>query len=77
VKSILTLGEDAKIIEMQLGGLTPLYPCGNLQNVVAKARELAKSGDVVLLSPACASYDQFKNFEDRGDQFKALVGSLQ
>jgi UDP-N-acetylmuramoylalanine--D-glutamate ligase len=77
VKSILTLGEDAKIIEMQLGGIAPLYHCGNLQNVIAKARELAKSGDVVLLSPACASYDQFKSFEDRGDQFKAMVRSLQ
>jgi UDP-N-acetylmuramoylalanine--D-glutamate ligase len=43
---------------------------------VRRAREQARSGDVVLLSPACASYDQFRNFEDRGEQFKALVRGL-
>ncbi|HVE82339.1 MAG TPA: UDP-N-acetylmuramoyl-L-alanine--D-glutamate ligase, partial [Myxococcales bacterium] len=50
--------------------------CGTLENAVAEARRRARPGDVVLLSPACASYDQFKNFEDRGDAFKRLVGAL-
>ena len=72
-KAILTIGEDASRIADELG---PAIACGDLKAAVAKARELAKSGDVVLLSPACASYDQFRNFEDRGDQFKALVRGL-
>jgi len=73
VKALLTIGEDAKQIEAELGALAPLHPCGDLRTAVAKARTLARAGDVVLLSPACASYDQFKNFEDRGEQFKKLV----
>jgi UDP-N-acetylmuramoylalanine--D-glutamate ligase len=77
VKYLLTLGEDAQSIAEQLGDLKPLHACGTLDKVIEKARELAKPGDVVLLSPACASFDQFKSFEDRGDQFKALVRSLR
>ena len=73
VKALFTVGEDAARIEAELGDLAPVTSCLTIQVAVAKARALAVSGDVVLLSPACASYDQFKNFEDRGNQFKALV----
>ena len=76
VKAVLTLGEEAEKIAAELSDAAPLTACGDLVTAVAKARELAKSGDTVLLSPACASYDQFRNFEDRGDQFKALVRRL-
>jgi UDP-N-acetylmuramoylalanine--D-glutamate ligase len=76
VKALLTLGEDADRIAAELGDATKVTACGDLARAVAKARQLAKSGDVVLLSPACASYDQFKNFEDRGDQFKRMVKEL-
>ena len=73
-KAILTIGEDADKIAAELG---PVQACGTLASAVTKAREIARGGDTVLLSPACASYDQFRNFEDRGDQFKALVRGLR
>lgn len=77
VKAILTIGEDAARIADELDGTAPVHACGTLPAAVAKARALATSGDTVLLSPACASFDQFKNFEDRGEQFKRLVEELQ
>jgi UDP-N-acetylmuramoylalanine--D-glutamate ligase len=49
-------------------------PCGTLDAAVDEARRLAQRGDVVLLSPACASYDQFRDYEERGRRFKELVG---
>jgi UDP-N-acetylmuramoylalanine--D-glutamate ligase len=73
VKALLTIGEDAGRIAEELEGA---IPCGDLAHAVEKARQMARAGDVVLLSPACASYDQFKNFEDRGEQFKRMVRSL-
>ena len=76
VKTILTIGEDAQAIADQLGGVAEIDACGALAPAVRRARERSRPGDVVLLSPACASYDQFRNFEDRGDQFKALVRGL-
>ena len=46
---------------------------GGFRNVIEKAAELARPGDVVLLSPACSSYDMFENYEDRGRQYRQLV----
>jgi UDP-N-acetylmuramoylalanine--D-glutamate ligase len=51
----------------------PLHRCGELESAVAAARGAARPGEVVLLSPACASYDQFRDYEERGDRFRALV----
>ena len=76
VKTIFTIGEDAATIAAELAGVAPIESCSVLGAAVRRAHEKARSGDVVLLSPACASYDQFRNFEDRGDQFKALVRGL-
>ena len=76
VKTIFTIGEDAAAIARELEGVAEIESCGLLGSAVRRAREKARAGDVVLLSPACASYDQFRNFEDRGDQFKALVRGL-
>jgi len=76
VRALLTIGEDAPRIAEELGDLAPLTACGELRTAVAEARKLARSGDTVLLSPACASYDQFHNFEERGERFKEIVRRL-
>jgi UDP-N-acetylmuramoylalanine--D-glutamate ligase len=76
VKALLSLGEDAPAVERELGGLAPTEGCGTLAAAVARAAALAAPGDVVLLSPACASYDQFKSYEERGDAFRRLVEAL-
>jgi len=51
----------------------PLHACGDLERAVAAARAQARPGDVVLLSPAVASYDQYRSFEERGAHFRRLV----
>jgi UDP-N-acetylmuramoylalanine--D-glutamate ligase len=76
VKALLTLGEDAPAIERELGDLGPTESCGDLASAVARAARLAAPGDVVLLSPACASYDQFRNYEERGEAFRRLASSV-
>ena len=54
----------------------PLIRSRDLETAMREASEAAVAGEVVLLSPACASFDQFRDFEDRGDQFRDLVGAL-
>jgi UDP-N-acetylmuramoylalanine--D-glutamate ligase len=68
------IGEEAGRIGAALaGGAVPARDCGDLEHAVAAARGAARRGDVVLLSPACASYDQYGSFEERGAHFKALA----
>jgi UDP-N-acetylmuramoylalanine--D-glutamate ligase len=55
------------------GDAVPCHPAPTLAEAVNKTRELAAPGDVVLFSPGCSSYDMFRDFEDRGDQFRHLV----
>jgi UDP-N-acetylmuramoylalanine--D-glutamate ligase len=76
VKALLTLGEDAPAIERELGDLGPTESCGDLRTAVARAARLAGPGDVVLLSPACASYDQFRDYEERGETFRRLASEV-
>ena len=73
VRAAYLIGEDAETIAAALEGAVPLHRCGNLEQAVAAAREAARPGEVVLLSPACASFDQYEGFEARGRHFKALV----
>jgi UDP-N-acetylmuramoylalanine--D-glutamate ligase len=67
------IGEAAERLERDLAGTVPLRRCGDLETAVAAASEAAGPGEVVLLSPACASYDQFRDFEERGERFRRLV----
>jgi UDP-N-acetylmuramoylalanine--D-glutamate ligase len=77
VKGLICLGTDNAKLEAHFGGMVPqLFGTDSLENAVKKGMEWATSGDVVLLSPACASFDLFKNYEDRGDQFKSTVKRL-
>ena len=69
------IGEAAERLEADLAGTVPLHRCGTLDRAVAKASAAAAAGDVVLLSPACASWDAYRDYEERGEHFRALVGS--
>jgi UDP-N-acetylmuramoylalanine--D-glutamate ligase len=76
VASAYAIGEAADLFEKLLSPHMPVKNCGKLDVAVREAAADAHPGDTVLLSPACASFDQFRDFEHRGDQFKALVGEL-
>jgi UDP-N-acetylmuramoylalanine--D-glutamate ligase len=76
VRSAYTIGEAAELFEALLKPHMPVKNCRELGEAVKAAAHDAERGDTVLLSPACASFDQFRDFEERGDQFRALVGAL-
>ncbi|HEY2798202.1 MAG TPA: UDP-N-acetylmuramoyl-L-alanine--D-glutamate ligase [Thermoanaerobaculia bacterium] len=73
VRAVLTVGEAAPLIERALAGSAAIVRCDTMDRAVAAAAELARRGDTVLLSPACASFDQYRNFEERGDHFASLA----
>ena len=77
VKAIICLGKDNKKLVDHFSAMCPkIMETDNLTEAVKQAKDWAISGDIVLLSPACASFDLFKNYEDRGDQFKSAVNQL-
>lgn len=77
VKAIVCLGEDnSKIIEAFSGVVDVIVEAKTAKEAVAHSYQIGKKGDVVLLSPACASFDLFENYEDRGMQFKGAVRGL-
>lgn len=76
VKAIVCMGVDNSKIHEAFDGEVKLVDAGSAENAVKAAYDAATPGDVVLLSPACASFDLFKNYEDRGKQFKEAVRSL-
>ena len=72
---IYVIGEASQKIIDQLSEFKPIA-CGELEVAVMMAFREAHPGDAILLSPACTSYDQYKNFEERGDHFKKLVKNI-
>jgi UDP-N-acetylmuramoylalanine--D-glutamate ligase len=72
-RQVLLIGEAAPLIEKALAGVVAVERAETMGRAVARASELARPGDVVLLSPACASFDQYKNFEERGNDFARLA----
>jgi UDP-N-acetylmuramoylalanine--D-glutamate ligase len=76
-RAVYLIGEDAPAIADALkGSSVPLRECGDLERAVAEAARAASAGEVVLLSPGCASFDQFTDFEARGERFRELARSL-
>ncbi len=78
IKKLVLVGNTAEKIEKAVKAADnynnlPIYRCDEFKAAVEKAREVAEKGDIVILSPACASFDLFKNFEVRGDTFKEIV----
>ncbi len=76
VRAAYTIGEAGPMFAALLGGAMPVSECGILEQAVIAAGKAAVAGETVLLSPACASFDQFRDFEARGDAFRAAVEAL-
>ena len=77
VKAIICLGTDNRKIHEAFGNtISPIVNTGSAKEAVHAAFHFSEKGDIVLLSPACASFDLFKNYEDRGNQFKHAVKEL-
>jgi UDP-N-acetylmuramoylalanine--D-glutamate ligase len=76
VRAIVALGESAEKVEQAFSGVKPVQRATSIDEAVLTAQRLARPGDVVLLSPACASFDWFENYEQRGEVFKELVKNL-
>ncbi|MGO2135930.1 MAG: UDP-N-acetylmuramoyl-L-alanine--D-glutamate ligase [Marinobacter sp.] len=76
-RAVVLIGRDADRIAEAVGSGVPVYRAKTLADAVKKSTELALEGDRVLFSPACASFDMFRDYGDRGDQFRGVVQSLR
>ena len=77
VRQLILVGEDAETIAAELGEFAALERASDMKDVVARSFKAAQKGDVVLLAPACASFDMFESFEHRGKVFKAEISDLR
>lgn len=75
-RAVVLMGRDADLIAAAVGEGVPRVRADSLDDAIVQSRELAQSGDAVLLSPACASFDMFKNYEERGQLFARAVEAL-
>ena len=75
-RAVVLMGRDADLIAAAVGDGVPRVRADSLDDAIVQSRELAQSGDAVLLSPACASFDMFKNYEERGQLFARAVEAL-
>jgi UDP-N-acetylmuramoylalanine--D-glutamate ligase len=75
-RAVVAYGEAGPQIVRDLGERLPVVPAGDFASVLATARGLTRPGDAVLLSPACSSYDMFKNYEERGERFRTAVEAM-
>jgi UDP-N-acetylmuramoylalanine--D-glutamate ligase len=75
-KMLILLGEAKEKINRAIGDHAETYLVGTFEEAVLLAYQKSRSGDIILLSPGCSSYDMFRNFEERGDYFKKLVSQL-
>jgi UDP-N-acetylmuramoylalanine--D-glutamate ligase len=75
-RGVFTIGEARPLLAEALSGAAPLYPCAGLEEAVARAAAAARPGDAVLLAPACASFDMFRDYAARGEAFRAAVRRL-
>jgi UDP-N-acetylmuramoylalanine--D-glutamate ligase len=76
VRVLILIGEDAELLNQALGDLAEVFYAKSMQEAVSLAKQQAKSGELVLLSPACASFDWFDDFNQRGEVFTSLVEAL-
>ena len=77
VKHLVLFGEAREVIDAALGGIVPVASARSMADAVAKASEISSPGDVVLLSPGCASFDAYENYARRGDDFRRCVERLK
>jgi UDP-N-acetylmuramoylalanine--D-glutamate ligase len=75
-KIVILMGEAKEKMNRAFGDLSETYLVGTLEEAVLLAYQKSRAGDIIMLAPGCASYDMFRNFEERGDYFKKLVNQL-
>ena len=75
-RALILFGHDAELIAQSVDNVVPLYRAASLKEAAETAKRIACEGDAVLLAPACASFDMFSGYEERGEKFAAAVAEV-